>query len=98
MTFYHPWFLLLITILPVIAWRWWRHAKLDSIMMSSLSSDWTPTKTWRQHLVWMPSILTLLALVLMIVSLARPRFGRQQTIVNSEGIAIEMVIEIETFE
>lgn len=61
--------------------------------MSSMSPEWKPSKTWRQRLIWMPSILTLVGLSLMIVSLARPQYGRQQTIVESEGIAIEMVID-----
>ncbi len=33
------------------------------------------------------------ALTLMIVSLARPRYGKEQTVVTSEGIAIEMVVD-----
>jgi Ca-activated chloride channel family protein len=41
----------------------------------------------------MPAAMSLAALSLMLVSLARPRFGREQTVVTSEGIAIEMVVD-----
>ena len=40
-----------------------------------------------------PAALTLAAIALLIVALARPREGRQQTIVDSEGIAMEMVVD-----
>ena len=35
----------------------------------------------------------LCALTLMILAMARPRHGREQTIINSRGIAIEMVVD-----
>ena len=49
--------------------------------------------TWRQRLAWVPAALTLAAVALAIVALARPREGREQTIVDSDGIAIEMVVD-----
>jgi Ca-activated chloride channel family protein len=92
-TFYDPIFLLLLPALLLIVWRWWRSAQTDSIAYSAMSDGWKPGRTWRQHLLWLPPVLTFVALALMILSLARPRHGRQRTIVNSEGIAIEMVID-----
>jgi Ca-activated chloride channel family protein len=43
--------------------------------------------------MWLPNALTLLAILLIIVALARPREGRDRTISDSEGIAIEMVVD-----
>jgi len=51
------------------------------------------TPTLRQRLLWLPRALFLLALLFLIISLARPREGRQQTVTQSEGIAIEMVVD-----
>ncbi len=49
--------------------------------------------TLRQRLTWLPSALTIAAIVFLILGLARPREGREQTIAESEGIAIEMVVD-----
>jgi len=51
------------------------------------------TPTLRQKLLWLPKVLFLLALLFLVISLARPREGREQTITQSEGIAIEMVVD-----
>src|SRR5262249_52703040 len=51
-------------------------------------------RTWRQRLTWLPAALTLCALAMIIVALARPRQGREQTVVDSEGIAIEMLVDL----
>jgi Ca-activated chloride channel family protein len=37
--------------------------------------------------------MTLLAIVLMVLSLARPRHGREQTMVSTNGVAIELVVD-----
>ncbi len=91
--FHHPWFLLLLLVVPAAAWRLWSANRETAIPFSSAASDWKVRPTWRQRLLWLPPLLTLAALTLMIVSLARPRHGREQTIINSEGIAIEMVVD-----
>lgn len=89
----HPWLLLLLVIVPVIAWQVWSRRSMDSIGYSSAASNWRERPTWRQRLAWLPAAMMLAALSLMIVSLARPRYGREQTVVTSEGIAIEMVVD-----
>ena len=91
--FLHPWFLLLLGLVPLAAWRIWSTRDRDSVNFSGVSSQWALRPTWRTRLLWLPHALTLLALTLMIVSLSRPRFGREQTMINSEGIAIEMVVD-----
>lgn len=91
--FLYPWFLLLLVLVPLAAWRLWSADREESIAFSSAADAWDVRPTWRQRLSWLPAALTLAALTLMIVSLARPRYGREQTIINSEGIAIEMVVD-----
>jgi Ca-activated chloride channel family protein len=51
-------------------------------------------RTWRQRLAWLPAALTLCAVAFTIIALARPREGREQTVVDSEGIAIEMLVDL----
>ncbi len=43
--------------------------------------------------MWLPAALTLAAIAVTIVALARPREGRDQTVVEADGIAIEMVVD-----
>ena len=91
--FHHPWFLILLPLVPLVGWRMWTAGHEHAVSFSSAAADWNVRPTWRQRLIWLPPALTLCALTLMIVSLARPRHGREQTMINSEGIAIEMVVD-----
>ena len=88
-----PWWLLLILLLPLLFWRLFfsRHKDGISFSNSSFADEMKPTL--RQRLLWLPPVLFLLGLLFLILSLARPREGRQQTVSQSEGIAIEMVVD-----
>ena len=91
--FHSPWYFLLLLLLPLIAWRLFSKQRKSSIRCTSVSIAKRLSPTLRQRLLWLPKLLTLLALLFLIVGLARPREGRDRTIVNSEGIAIEMVVD-----
>ena len=91
--FYSPWFLLLLLLLPAVAWRLWSRSRDVAVPFSSTRFAVDLRPTWRQRLAWVPAALTLSAVALMIVALARPREGREQTIVDADGIAIEMVVD-----
>ncbi|TWU51221.1 VWA domain-containing protein [Rubripirellula reticaptiva] len=91
--FLYPGWLALLLIIPLLAWRSWHRRDPMSISFSSAAALWDERPTWRQRLAWLPVALSLAALALMIISLARPRYGKEQTIVTSEGIAIEMVVD-----
>lgn len=91
--FYSPWFFLLLLLLPVIAWRLWSRSRDVAVPFSSTQFALDLRPTWRQRLAWLPAALTLAAAALMVVALARPREGREQTLVDADGIAIEMVVD-----
>ena len=91
--FHSPWYFLLLLLLPLIAWRLFSKQRKSSVRFTSVSIAKRLSPTLRQRLLWLPKLLTLLALLFLIVGLARPREGRDRTIVNSEGIAIEMVVD-----
>ena len=44
-------------------------------------------------MTWLPPTLLLTAITLLIIAMARPQEGRKQTVTDSEGIAIELVID-----
>lgn len=91
--FFSPWYFLLLLALPVVAWRLWSRSRDVAVPFSSTQFVLDLKPTLRQRLAWLPAALTLAAVALMIVALARPREGREQTIVDADGIAIEMVVD-----
>ena len=88
-----PWFLVLLVLLPWLALRMTARWRREVIRFSSAAAGWQPRRTWRTRLIWLPSTLSLLALLLIVVALARPRFGRDQSFIRSEGIAIQLVVD-----
>jgi Ca-activated chloride channel family protein len=91
--FFSPWYFLLLLLVPVVAWRLWSRSRDVAVPFSSTQFALDLKPTWRQRLAWLPAALTLVAVIVMIVALARPREGREQTIVDADGIAIEMVVD-----
>jgi len=91
--FHNPWLLTLLLLVPDAAWRLWRGNQVTSINYSSAAVDWAVRPTLRQRLLWLPPAMTLVAILLMVVSLARPRHGREQTMVSTNGVAIELDVD-----
>jgi Ca-activated chloride channel family protein len=91
--FYSPWFFGLLLLLPVVAWWLFGRRRKSAIRFSSVGVARSIAPTFRQRMLWLPKALTIAALLFLIVGLARPREGREQTVVDSEGIAIEMVVD-----
>lgn len=87
-----PWYLLLLLALPVLAWRLFTNRR-GAIAFTSLRVVEQIKPTLRQRLTWLPAALTLASIAVAIVAMARPREGREQTIVDSQGIAIELVVD-----
>ena len=91
--FHSPWWFLLLLLLPFLAWHLFRKRQGRALDFSSTSLASQLTPSLRQRLLWLPKLLTLLAMLFLILSLARPREGRDQTVTESEGIAIEMIVD-----
>ena len=91
--FHSPLWFLLLPLLILVCWWMFSKRKRSAVSFSTASLAAQLTPTLRQRLLWLPKVLTLLALGFLIISLARPREGRQQTVTESEGIAIQMVVD-----
>ena len=91
--FFSPWYFLLLLLLPLVAWRLFAPRRNPAVRFSSVNLARQVTPTLRQRMTWLPGALTIAALLAMIVGLAQPREGREQTVTDSEGIAIEMVVD-----
>jgi Ca-activated chloride channel family protein len=93
MHFESPWAFLLLLVVPFLIW--FRHFRIKggSIRFSTVGNAARAGKSLRQKLSWMPAFIRILALVLLIVALARPQTGREQIREISKGVAIEMVVD-----
>lgn len=91
--FAFPWMLSLLLLVPALAWMLFGKRKKHAIPFSTLTFAARMQPTLRQRLLWLPKALLLVSIVLIIVSLARPRMGRERTVVTTEGIAIELIVD-----
>lgn len=96
MTFHNPEYLLLLLLLvPVIFWYIWKMHKSDaSLQISSHQNLKSFTKSRRVRLRHLPFILRSLALILLIIAIARPQASNSWRTENSEGIDIMIAQDI----
>jgi Ca-activated chloride channel homolog len=95
-TFAYSWVLFLLLLIPVlIAWYVWKGRKRQaSISFSSLKAFEKIPATFRERLRHFPFALRMLALIFLIIALARPQNFSAGQSVNAEGIDIAMVLDI----
>ena len=85
--------ILLVLLLPLVWWRWARRSPHSAVRFSSvawLKRHGGSLRTKARHLL---PILRTLAVGLLVVCLARPQKGNEETRILSEGIAIQMVVD-----
>lgn len=93
--FEQPWVLgLLVLPLLLALWAWSSSRRRPAVALPTAHRLGAIAPTWRTRLRWLPAACVLLAAAAMIVSLAHPQEGRRQTLIDSEGIAIELVVDL----
>ncbi len=94
-TFAQPWWLLLLALLPLLAW--WLHRTryryFASLRLPALDGLHRAA-SWRSRTVWVPWALRALAAALLIVALARPRLELKEEKVKAEGIDIMLAMDL----
>ena len=93
MQLYSPWALLLLLILPVLAYLALRKERTAAVKFPSLVELRNCHLSWRIRLRPFLKVARLLALALLIVALARPRKGTVLSEISTEGVAIEAVVD-----
>ena len=94
MQFESPWALLLlpaVAALPLLRHLLARRRVGLGFSSATLASALRPSL--RHRLVWLPAALQVLALLLLVVALARPREGQERVVDVSRGVAIELVLD-----
>ncbi|MFQ3224460.1 MAG: Ca-activated chloride channel family protein [Lentimonas sp.] len=90
MNFVYLWVLLLI---PVVLFLLRGRLRRASLKVSSVGL-WSDPDAGRARYLWIPISLRRLALVLLLVALARPQAGSTYDMEVSEGIAIQLLVDV----
>jgi Ca-activated chloride channel family protein len=93
MTFATPWAFIFLALIPVIFFYRRAGGKSRGTEFSSLLLDVKLPITLKQRLSSLPAVLNIIALILLIMALARPREGFDNVREVTNGIAINMVID-----
>ena len=93
MEFYSPWVLLLLLLLPAMAYLMLRRKSTAAVRFPSLVDMRNCSLSWRIRLRPALVIARLVCMGLLIVALARPRKGTVLSEISTEGVAIEAVVD-----
>ncbi len=93
MQLHSPWALLLLLILPPLAYLTTRSKRTAAVNFPSLVDVAGCPVSWRLRLRPLLKWARLLTLALLIVALARPRKGKVLSEISTEGVAIEAVVD-----
>lgn len=85
--------LLLIPVLIVLEFTYFKK-KIIAIPFPNTSSFKKTPVTWRKRFNWLPKFIRMLALVCIIIGLARPRSASSGSNVTSEGISIVLALDV----
>jgi Ca-activated chloride channel family protein len=96
MTFQSPFYLGLLLLIPALIFLGNRKQRPGVIYYSTLSPGKNALPTWRVR--WLKAMLwmTLTALALCCVALARPRMGVKESLVRRQGIDIVLAVDVST--
>ncbi|HZR15912.1 MAG TPA: VWA domain-containing protein [Verrucomicrobiae bacterium] len=94
MTFAHPWLLLLLLLLPLVAWLKGKRGQPPAFVYSSIQlvrGLLSVTRTRSGSFLW---ALRWAALALLIVALAQPRLTKSETKVTASGVDIVVALDL----
>lgn len=95
MTFAHPYFFLLLLLVPLaIGLYLWREKRPATFTLSTIGAFRGRKVSWRTRLCWLPFALALLAFISGVVALARPQSSNAYSTESTEGINIVLALDI----
>jgi Ca-activated chloride channel family protein len=94
MRFAHPWLLLLLLVLPVLAWLKGRTGRQAAFVYSSVSLVKNIVGITRSSVGKILLRMRWLALAFFIVAIARPQIGQGQAKIRASGIDIAIVLDL----
>jgi Ca-activated chloride channel family protein len=94
MTFAHPYFLLLLLLLPLLAWLKGKRGQPPAFLYSSVQLVRAVLDVSRSRSGAFLAALRWLALALFIIALAQPRLTKSQTQVRASGVDIVVALDL----
>ncbi len=94
MNFAHPYLLLLLLLLPFLAWLKGKRGSPPAFLYSSVKLVEGLTRTRRSHAGGFLAALRWLTLALFIVALAQPRLVKNETTVKASGVDIVVAFDL----
>lgn len=88
----NPWAALLLLVLPL--WAWWARRRREAFRYPRVDVALRVSRRPARWVARVPYGLRALALVALLLAVARPRIGRTTMEVESEGITIVLVVDI----
>src|SRR5688500_2364126 len=93
-TFAHPWVLLLLLALPLVAWLRGRRGGVPAVICSSVSELRPLGQRRRSKAGALLSSLLLCTQALLIIAQARPQQGKEMRQIQASGIDIILAIDV----
>ena len=93
MRFESPWWLVVVPVVVLLIWYRERPRNRSAVLFSSVDDLRALPRTLALRVKRALPLLEGAGLVLLVLAMARPQTGRQDSIVASEGIAIQMVVD-----
>lgn len=94
MIFHDPLLLLLLVVIPpLVYWSFYRRGT-SQVLFSSLDTVKKLKPSFWQRYRYVLIILRSAAIVLLVIALARPQYGNEQTKVTTEGIDIVLAVDV----
>ena len=91
MSFAYPWVLALV---PLAGWFFFRPGRVGANVPVASLRLWEHVESGRARFLWMPRWLRLAALMALIVALAGPQMGTTKSLQVSEGVAIQLLVDV----
>ncbi|MFN4313024.1 MAG: vWA domain-containing protein [Chitinophagaceae bacterium] len=94
MNFLWPENFLLLVLVPLLAWWYWRRADQREAALAVSAVQAYNTRTWKVRFRRLPNIFRLLAITALIFALARPQVRNDQRQLLGEGIDIVLCMDV----
>lgn len=94
LSFAHPWLLLLLLLIPLLAWLKGRSGRQPAFVYSSVGLVKSIVGITRSSVGAILLRMRWLALALFIIALARPQLGEGQSKINASGIDIVIALDL----
>ncbi|MGC6423951.1 MAG: vWA domain-containing protein [Lentimonas sp.] len=90
MSFVYTWVLFLI---PLVLWLLGKQRQRTSIPVPSVGL-WSKDSSGRERFLWLPVVLRRVSVICILIAIARPQAGTTYEMEVTEGIAIQMLIDV----